>query len=157
MSLIFFLSPHLLTRSHTHTHTHTQVCFEFVTNREEDALLEHQQTHPHPPTHPPTHTHKTVHLTPVPKEEGDSDSNTHTHTHTHTHEEEEEEEEDESSIDEEEERYEKESGCPDTLTPTHTSKLRWDLPVRVCPPTDTDATDLFLEYDIARCATELYV
>lgn len=49
-----------------------------------------------------------------------------------------------------------ESGCPETVTPARTSKLRWSYPVRVVPPTDSDPTDLFMDSNVERCAIEMF-
>ena len=65
----------------------------------------------------------------------------------------EEEEEDED----EEGQAPRRSGCPETVTALHTSKLRWTFPIHVVPPNDTDPTDLFLDYHVARCAMEMHV
>lgn len=42
-------------------------------------------------------------------------------------------------------------------TPANTSRLRWVLPLRVIPPLDSDPTDLLLDHNLRRCATELVV
>ena len=46
---------------------------------------------------------------------------------------------------------------PKQVTPATTSRLRWVLPLRVLPPLDSDPTDLLLDHDLRRCATELLV
>lgn len=42
-------------------------------------------------------------------------------------------------------------------TPATTARLRWVLPLRVIPPLDSDPTDLLLDHNLRRCATELLV
>jgi hypothetical protein len=43
------------------------------------------------------------------------------------------------------------------VTAAEASKLKWVLPVRIVPPLDVDATDLFLDSgDVARCCTEIH-
>jgi hypothetical protein len=123
------------------------VCFEFVTSKEEDALRDAALVE----------EEKQARMARLRDLLLSSASESETATEEDDSlvleevEEEDEEEEDEEG------QAPRRSGCPETVTALHTSKLRWTFPIHVVPPNDTDPTDLFLDYHVARCAMEMHV
>jgi len=122
-----------------------KVCFEFVTSKEEDALREAALIEEEKQAR--IFRLRDLFLSSAPESE------TETEEKSLVLEEVEEDDEDED----EEGQAPRRSGCPETVTSLHTSKLRWTFPICVVPPNDTDPTDLFLDYHVARCAMEMHV
>ncbi|KAM3569345.1 hypothetical protein VYU27_008556 [Nannochloropsis oceanica] len=121
-----------------------KVCFEFVTSKEEDALREAALIEEEKQARIEELRDLLLSST--------SDNETETEDDTLILEETEVVDEDEGG-----EGQPRKSGCPETVTALHTSKLRWTFPIRVIPPNDTDPTDLFLDYHVARCSMEMHI
>lgn len=121
-----------------------KVCFEFVTSKEEDALREAALIEEEKQARIEELRDLLLSST--------FDNETETEDDTLILEETEVVDEDEGG-----EGQPRKSGCPETVTALHTSKLRWTFPIRVIPPNDTDPTDLFLDYHVARCSMEMHI
>lgn len=121
------------------------MCFEFVTSKEEDALREAALIE--------KEKQATIAGLRDLLLSSASDSETETEDETLILEETEDVDEGEGG----EGQAPRRSGCPETVTALHTSKLRWTFPIHVIPPNDTDPTDLFLDYHVARCAMEMHI
>lgn len=121
------------------------MCFEFVTSKEEDALQEAALIEEEKQAR--IARLRDLLLSSAPESETETEEESLVL----------EEVEDEDEDEDEEGQAPRRSGCPETVTSLHTSKLRWTFPIRVIPPNDTDPTDLFLDYHVARCAMEMHV
>ena len=121
------------------------MCFEFITSKEEDALREAALIEEEKQAR--IVRLRDLLLSSAPESETEAEEE------SLVLEEVEEDDEDED----EEGQAPRRSGCPETVTSLHTSKLRWTFPICVVLPNDTDPTDLFLDYHVARCAMEMHV